>query len=174
MNFALILAILILVILVVVSIVVMFRNVNETITEKGAYVLNIDPAPCYPKGDLFNLPEIDTGCVCTVNDTQTNTYYYTKNTLEFVLSSAPVYFEEVCQSFCTAFDTSGKCLNNLQSSPYGLCLQTLAPPKGCTQASFPLARIDDTVYYATQKYAPGNPPNDPGNCQLQNICSAKD
>ncbi len=170
MNFALIIAILILVILIVVSIVVIFRNVNETITEKGAYVLNIDPTPCYPNGNLFNLPEVDTGCFCTVNDTQTDTYYYTKNTLKFVISNTPLYFMEVCQSFCTAFDTTGKCTDNLQSSSYGLCLQTLAPPKGCTQGSLPLARIGDTVYYATQKYDPGNPPNDPGNCTLQNIC----
>ena len=151
----------------------MFRNVNETITEKGAYVLNIEPSLCYPNGNQYNLPAINQNCYCTVNDTKTDTYYYVKNTLKFVASTTPLYFMEVCQSFCTAFDTTGKC-TDAQGSPYALCLQTLAPPKGCTQGSLPLGIIGDTVYYANQKYDAGKPPNQPGNCDIQPLCLTQD
>jgi hypothetical protein len=180
MNFALIIALLIIFILLIVSIVVLFKNVNETITEKGAYVLDINQEPCYPNGDINNLSLVNQDCICTVNDTQTNTYAYTKNGLNFILSDIPIYFMEVCQSFCTTFDTKGKCTDSpTGTGSYAVCINTLTPitytnesavNTRCTQPSLPLARINDTPYYAVAKYAP-NAPNDPGNCTLSSICS---
>lgn len=179
MNFALIIAILLIVILLIVSIVVLFKNVNQTITEKGVYVLDINQEPCYPNGDINNLTQVNQVCFCTVNDTQTNTYAYEKNGLFFILSENPLYFMEVCQSFCSAFDTKGKCTDSpVGTGPYAVCINTLTPitytestsiNNRCTQPSLPLARINETPYYAVAKYAP-SAPNDPGNCTLSSIC----
>jgi len=180
MNFALIIAILILFILLIVSIVVLFRNVNETTTEKGIYVLDVNQEPCYPNGDITNLPQVDQDCLCTVNDAATSTYAFTKNGLYFILSDNPIYFMEVCQSFCSTFDNKGNCTDSTTGTgSYAVCINSLTPitytnsteiNERCTQPSLPLARINDTPYYAVAKYAPSSP-NDPGNCSLQSICS---
>jgi hypothetical protein len=180
MNFALIIALLIILILIIVCVIVLFRNVNETITEKGAYVLNINSEPCYPNGDVNQLPEVNSNCNCIVNDAGTNTYAYSVNNLEFILSDSPIYYKEVCQSFCTAFNTKGVCQDAIiGTGPYAVCLNTLAPvtqkstatvSEQCTQPSLPLARINSDPYYAVGKYAPSKP-NDPGNCTLSSLCN---
>ena len=179
MNFALVIAILLILILLIVCVVVLFKNVNNTITEKGVYVLDINQEPCYPNGNITNLPQVDQNCFCTVNDIQTSTYVYTTNGLNFILSEDPIYFMEVCQSFCSTFDNSGKCTDSVKgTSPYAVCINTLTPitytnstevNTRCTQPSLPLARIGETPYYAVARYTP-SAPNDPGNCSLQSIC----
>ena len=180
MNFALIIALLLILILLIISVIVLFKNVNQTITEKGVYVLDINQEPCYPNGDVTNLPQVNQGCFCTVNDTRTDTYAYTANGLNFILSDIPIYFMEVCQSFCSAFDTKGKCTDSvIGTGSYAVCINTLTPitytnstaiNERCTQASLPLTRINETPYYAVAKYA-ASTPNDPGNCSLQSVCS---
>jgi len=180
MNFALIIAIFIILILIIICVIVLFRNVNETIAEKGAYTLDINPSPCYPNGDINQLPEVNTDCNCIVNDAPSNTYAYTFNNLEFILSTIPIYYKEVCQSFCTTFDTKGICQDAIiGTGQYAVCLNTLAPvtqkttapiSSQCTQPSLPLARINNDPYYATGKYAPSKP-NDPGNCTLSSLCN---
>jgi hypothetical protein len=179
MNFALTIAILIIFIFLLVCVIVLFKNVNETITEKGAYVLDLNSEPCYPNGDITQLPDVNTNCNCIVNDASTNTYLYNKNNLKFILSTSPIFYKEVCQSFCTTFDTTGACQDSIiGAGPYAVCLNSLAPvtqksnatvSMQCTQPSLPIARIDSTPYYAVAKYA-ASQPSDPGNCIVGIFC----
>ena len=166
MNIPLALAWILVFIVLIVLVIISFRNIKVTVdTSKGIYTLDLNKSPCYPNGTILDLPEnIPNQCCVNGEGVTTSQRLYTlSNNQTMIIDLTPVYFAEACLGFCQVIDpTSGNCTDSLSGvNPYSTCMNTLNPTRKvsvgaiqeqCPEPSLPVARIDNTPYYAVSAY----------------------
>lgn len=176
MNIPLSLAWVIVFIVLIVLVIISFRNIKVNVdTSKGVYTLDLSKNPCYPNGSLSDLPtNLPNQCCVNGQGVTTSQRIYTlSNQQTMIVDITPVYFADACLGFCSLINpVNGNCTDSLTGiNPYSICMDTLNPTtkvsvgdikQQCPEPSLPVARIDNTPYFAVSAYL--------GNCATTVAC----
>ena len=166
MNIPLALAWILIFLVLIILVIVSFRSIKTTVdTSKGIYTLNLSKSPCYPNGTLNDLPDNLPGRCCVNGEgvVTSQRIYKLSNNQTMIVDLTPVYFADACLGFCSSINpTTGNCNDSLKGiNPYSTCMNTLNPTRKvsvgsiqeqCPEPSLPVARLDNTPYYAVSSY----------------------
>lgn len=173
MNIPLILLWIILIIGLVIFVIVAFRNIQNIQDSKNAYVLNISLNPCYPDGNVNQLPTTPNKC-CVINGSATTQepFVLPGTSLNVLIDQIPINYDYTCLDFCQSFSVStGQCNDSKTTgTPYGQCLEAIKPPNGCISASNPVAQKNGVPYYVVGNYVPEPTVKSGSNCQIVTDC----
>lgn len=166
MNIPLAIAWIIVIIVLIVLVIISFRTISTTVdVSKGIYTLDLSKDPCYPNGTILDLPDnLPNQCCVNGEGVATSQRLYTlSNNQTMIVDIIPMYFVEACLGFCKNIDPStGNCTDSITGiNPYSTCINTLNPTtkvsvgsimEQCPEPSLPVARLDNTPYYAVSAY----------------------
>ena len=143
-------------VIILLSMIISIFYYNITLLErfsKTRYV-NVKPRGKTCNEDIGSLPEIPTN-QCEIG---IDSYYYyrppSNYDLEFILSTNPTFYLNVCRGLCDLVTSQGQCQRGDTINPeiYEYCLNLLEPPPECKNGAIALGYLEgtNTKYYAKE------------------------